>query len=218
MNSLIILFIFVPVLTLILLALNLVFSVHRPDSEKLTSYECGFSPIHNQTRTPFSVQFYLVAILFLVFDLELLVLYPITVTLYEVGSYGFWIVLIFFSVLTVGFVYELGSGALKFMLPQSRKTTNTTLNSNNPFPGEKPNKSIYRRYLAGFKKGSDTPISPENIIKIQSYPHVIITRRGGGMTTQTFVLKIFDYILFSYIIYSLLFGICLSIINTIYLS
>lgn len=121
MNSLIILFIFVPVLTLILLALNLIFSVHRPDSEKLTSYECGFSPIHGQTRTPFSVQFYLVAILFLVFDLELLVLYPITVTLYEVGSYGFWIVLIFFSILTIGFVYELGSGALKSMLPSSRE-------------------------------------------------------------------------------------------------
>ena len=98
----------------------MLFSVHRPDSEKLTSYECGFSPIHGQTRTPFSIQFYLVAILFLVFDLELLVLYPITVTLYEVGSYGFWIVLIFFSVLTIGFVYELGTGALKSMLPSSR--------------------------------------------------------------------------------------------------
>ena len=116
MNALIILFIFVPVLALILLALNLIFSVHKPDSEKLTSYECGFSPIHNQTRTPFSVQFYLVAILFLVFDLELLVLYPITVSLYEVGTLGFWVVLIFFSVLTVGFIYELGSGALKSML------------------------------------------------------------------------------------------------------
>jgi NADH-ubiquinone oxidoreductase chain 3 len=89
MNSLIILFIVVPVLVIILLGANLLFSVHRPDSEKLTSYECGFSPIHGQTRTPFSIQFYLVAILFLVFDLELLVLYPITVTLYEVGSYGF---------------------------------------------------------------------------------------------------------------------------------
>ena len=119
MNALIILFIFVPILTLILLALNVIFSVHKPDSEKLTSYECGFSPIHNQTRTPFSIQFYLVAILFLVFDLELLVLYPITVTLYEVGTAGFWVVLIFLSVLTVGFVYELGSGALKSMLPRN---------------------------------------------------------------------------------------------------
>jgi NADH:ubiquinone oxidoreductase subunit 3 (subunit A) len=122
MNALIILFIFVPVLALILLALNLLFSVHKPDSEKLTSYECGFSPIHGQTRTPFSVQFYLVAILFLVFDLELLVLYPITVSLYEVGTFGFWVVLIFFGILTVGFVYELGSGALKSILPVTRNT------------------------------------------------------------------------------------------------
>lgn len=122
MNALIILFILVPVIALILLALNLLFSVHKPDSEKLTSYECGFSPIHGQTRTPFSVQFYLVAILFLVFDLELLVLYPITVSLYEVGTLGFWVVLIFFGILTVGFVYELGSGALKSILPVTRNT------------------------------------------------------------------------------------------------
>ena len=122
MNALIILFIIVPILALILLTLNLLFSVHKPDSEKLTSYECGFSPIHGQTRTPFSVQFYLVAILFLVFDLELLVLYPITVSLYEVGTLGFWVVLIFFGILTVGFVYELGSGALKSILPVTRNT------------------------------------------------------------------------------------------------
>lgn len=126
MNALIILFIFVPILALILLTLNLLFSVHKPDSEKLTSYECGFSPVHGQTRTPFSVQFYLVAILFLVFDLELLVLYPITVSLYEVGTLGFWVVLIFFGVLTVGFVYELGSGALKSILPVSRTTNRSS--------------------------------------------------------------------------------------------
>ena len=117
MNALILLFIFVPILTVILLALNLIFSVHRPDTQKLTSYECGFSPHEGQTRTNFSIQFYLVAILFLVFDLELLVLYPYTVSLYEVGTYGFWMVFIFFSVLTIGFVYELGTGALKSMLP-----------------------------------------------------------------------------------------------------
>jgi NADH:ubiquinone oxidoreductase subunit 3 (subunit A) len=89
MTPLVILFIFVPILTLILLALNVLGSVHKPDSQKLTSYECGFSPHEGQTRSNFSIQFYLVAILFLVFDLELLVLYPFTVSLYEVGSYGF---------------------------------------------------------------------------------------------------------------------------------
>lgn len=113
MNTLLMLFIFVPVLTFILLALNLAFAVHRPDSEKVTSYECGFSAIP-QTRSPFSVQFYIVGILFLVFDLEILLIYPFSASLYQIGSYGFWIVLIFFVILTLGFVYEYSSGALKF--------------------------------------------------------------------------------------------------------
>ena len=113
MNTLLILFIFVPVLTVILLALNLIFAVHRPDSEKVTAYECGFSAIP-QTRSPFSIQFYIVAILFLVFDLELVLLYPFTASLYQIGTYGFWVVIVFFAILTIGFVYELGSGAIKF--------------------------------------------------------------------------------------------------------
>lgn len=113
MNTLLILFIFVPILTFILLALNLFFAVHRPDSEKITSYECGFDPI-SQTRAPFSIQFYIVAILFLIFDLEIVLLYPFATSLYQIGSYGFWVVFIFFSILTVGFAYEIGSGALKF--------------------------------------------------------------------------------------------------------
>ena len=114
MNSLLALFLFVPVLVVILLGANLLFAVHRPDSEKVTAYECGFSPIHGQTRTPFYIQFYNVAMLFLVFDLEILLLFPVAVTLYQVSSYGFWIAMIFFGVLTIGFVYEIGSGVLKF--------------------------------------------------------------------------------------------------------
>lgn len=89
MNALLVLFIFVPILTLILLALNIAFAVHRPDSEKVTSYECGFSPIHGQTRAPFSIQFYIVGILFLVFDLEIVLLYPFSVSIYQVGQFGF---------------------------------------------------------------------------------------------------------------------------------
>jgi len=124
MNTLLILFIFVPILTLILLALNIVFAVHRPDSEKITAYECGFSAIP-QTRSPFSIQFYVVAILFLVFDLELVLIYPFATTLYQIGSYGFWIVILFFSILTIGFVYEIGSGALKFTATASSKSTDS---------------------------------------------------------------------------------------------
>jgi NADH-ubiquinone oxidoreductase chain 3 len=114
MNSITILFLFIPVLVVILLMANVLLAANRPDTEKVTAYECGFSPIYGQTRAPFSIQYYLVGILFLIFDLEILLLYPIAVTLYSVSIYGFWIAIIFFTVLTLGFVYELGKGALYF--------------------------------------------------------------------------------------------------------
>ena len=114
MNSLIVIFIFVPILVTILLILNVLFAAHRPDSEKVTPYECGFSPVYGQTRAPFSIQYYLVGIIFLIFDLEILLLYPYAVTALEVGLYGYIIAIIFFSVLTLGFIYELGVGALYF--------------------------------------------------------------------------------------------------------
>lgn len=101
-------------LVLVLLFVNLLLAVHRPDSEKVTPYECGFSPVYGQTRQPFSITFYLVGILFLIFDLEILLTFPVASCLYQVESYGFWIIVIFFIVLTIGFVYEFGSGALYF--------------------------------------------------------------------------------------------------------
>jgi NADH:ubiquinone oxidoreductase subunit 3 (subunit A) len=131
MSSLLLLFIFVPVLTGILLALNLLLAVHRPDSEKVQAYECGFSPIYGQTRAPFHVQFYLVGILFLIFDLEILLIYPLAVTLYQVSTYGFWITMIFFAILTVGFVLEIGSGALYFT---EQKTAVVSLRPEDPSP------------------------------------------------------------------------------------
>ncbi|TPG03844.1 NADH-quinone oxidoreductase subunit A, partial [Rhodanobacter glycinis] len=111
MSALTILFFFVPVLVAILLLLNVLLAAHRPDSEKVTPYECGFSPVYGQTRAPFSIQYYLVGMLFMVFDIEILLFYPLAVTLYQVSTYGFVIGILFFSVLTVGFVYELGKGA-----------------------------------------------------------------------------------------------------------
>lgn len=110
----IVLLIFVPILVAILLALNVLLAVHRPDSEKVTPYECGFNPIYGQVRAPFSIAYYLVGILFLIFDLEIAVLFPLAVTLYQVSSYGFWVAAIFLILLTIGFVYEFGKGALKF--------------------------------------------------------------------------------------------------------
>jgi len=120
MTALIILFIFVPILVAILLMLNILLAPHKPDSEKTTAYECGYSPIYGQTRIPFSIQYYLVGILFLVFDLEVLLLYPLAITLYSVSVYGFAIAMIFFIVLTLGFVLEIGSGRLYFTDQRSR--------------------------------------------------------------------------------------------------
>ena len=112
MNNILMLFIFVPVLSLILLALNLLLATHVPYEAKVSAYECGFISLPGQTRSTFQIQFYLVAILFLVFDLEILLLFPIAVTLYQVSTFGFSIALIFFIVLTIGFILEIGSGAI----------------------------------------------------------------------------------------------------------
>lgn len=106
------LFILVPVLAFILLALNVLLAPHRPDEAKVSAYECGFSPVYGQTRSTFQIHFYIVAMLFLVFDLEILLLFPLGVTLYQVSTYGFVVALIFFIVLTIGFVLEIGSGAI----------------------------------------------------------------------------------------------------------
>jgi NADH-ubiquinone oxidoreductase chain 3 len=106
------LFIFVPFLAFILLALNILLSVHKPDESKVSAYECGFLAFHGQTRSTFHIHFYIVAMLFLIFDLEILLLFPIAVTLYQVSIFGFSIALIFFIVLTIGFVLEIGSGAI----------------------------------------------------------------------------------------------------------
>ena len=117
MNTLLMLFIFVPILSIILLALNLLLAPHRPDEAKVSAYECGFSPVYGQTRSTFQIHFYIVAMLFLVFDLEILLLFPIALTLYNVSIFGFSIAIIFFIVLTIGFVLEIGSGAISLTDP-----------------------------------------------------------------------------------------------------
>ena len=115
MNNILMLFIFVPILTGILLALNLILAPKQPYEAKVSAYECGFSPIYGQTRNVFYINFFKVALLFLVFDLEILLLFPIAVTLYNVSVFGFSIALIFFIVLTIGFVLEIGSGTIKLV-------------------------------------------------------------------------------------------------------
>nr|YP_010721265.1 NADH dehydrogenase subunit 3 [Cyathus striatus]WDS46416.1 NADH dehydrogenase subunit 3 [Cyathus striatus]WDS46449.1 NADH dehydrogenase subunit 3 [Cyathus striatus] len=113
MNNLIFLILFVPVLAGVLLALNVLLAPHRPDESKVSAYECGFPAIVGQTRSTFQIHFMVVALLFLIFDLEILLLFPIAVTLYQVSTFGFSIAILFFLILTIGFVLEIGSGAIK---------------------------------------------------------------------------------------------------------
>ena len=96
MNNLIFTLFFVPFLAAVLLALNVLLAKHKPDEAKVSAYECGFSPVYGQTRSTFQIHFYIVAMLFLVFDLEILLLFPIALTLYNVSIFGFSIAIIFF--------------------------------------------------------------------------------------------------------------------------
>ena len=91
--------------------LNFLFAPKNPDPEKLSAYECGFEPF-NDSRMEFDVRFYLVAILFIIFDLEVAFLFPWAITLGKIGLFGFWSMMIFLTVLTIGFIYEWKKGAL----------------------------------------------------------------------------------------------------------
>ena len=91
--------------------LNFVFAPKNPDPEKLSTYECGFEPF-GDSRMEFDVRFYLVAILFIIFDLEIAFLFPWAISLGNIGSLGFWSMMIFLFVLTVGFIYEWKKGVL----------------------------------------------------------------------------------------------------------
>jgi len=85
----------------------------RPDHEKVSSYECGFEAFED-TRGRFDVRFYLVAILFIIFDLEVAFLFPWAVSLGDIGMLGFWSMMVFLGVLTIGFIYEWKKGALEW--------------------------------------------------------------------------------------------------------
>ncbi len=85
----------------------------NPDKEKNSAYECGFDPF-DDARMNFDVRFYLVAILFIIFDLEVAFLFPWAITLKETGLFGFWSMMAFLGVLTIGFIYEWRKGALEW--------------------------------------------------------------------------------------------------------
>tara|TARA_B100001989_G_scaffold43051_1_gene26784 strand:- start:142 stop:510 length:369 start_codon:yes stop_codon:yes gene_type:complete len=108
----IIIFLFIAIgLSIGFIVLNLIAAPNNPDTEKLSAYECGFEAF-NDSRMEFDVRFYLVAILFIIFDLEIAYLFPWAISLGSIGLYGFWSMMIFLGVLTIGFIYEWKKGAL----------------------------------------------------------------------------------------------------------
>ena len=119
MSSVTLLFVFVSILTIVFLLLNFILAPHNPYQEKYSIFECGFHSFLGQNRTQFGVKFFIFALVYLLLDLEILVIYPFGMSGYENGTYGLFIVLIFICIITVGFVFELGKSALKIDTRQS---------------------------------------------------------------------------------------------------
>ena len=110
----IIIFLFIALaLSIGFILVNFALSPQNPDPEKLSAYECGFSAF-SDSRIKFDVKFYLVAILFIIFDLEIAFLFPWAITLGTIGIFGFWSMMLFLAILTIGFIYEWKKGALEW--------------------------------------------------------------------------------------------------------
>ncbi|MDG1286826.1 MAG: NADH-quinone oxidoreductase subunit A [Rickettsiales bacterium] len=100
-------------LATVMVVLPRIVAKQRPDKEKLSQYECGFEAFDG-ARSKFDIRFYLVAILFIIFDLEIAFLFPWAVALGDIGVFGFWSMMMFLGLLTVGFIYEWKKGALEW--------------------------------------------------------------------------------------------------------
>jgi NADH-ubiquinone oxidoreductase chain 3 len=109
----------VAILCSLFLIINFIFAPHNPYQEKYSIFECGFHSFLGQNRTQFGVKFFIFALVYLLLDLEIVMIYPFAVSEYENGIYGLLIVLIFIGIITVGFVFELGKSALKIESRQS---------------------------------------------------------------------------------------------------
>ena len=101
------------VIAIALLVAPFLIAFKSPDPEKLSAYECGFNAF-DDARMKFDVRFYLVSILFIIFDLEVAFLFPWAVVFKEVGWFGFWAMMVFLAILTIGFIYEWKKGALEW--------------------------------------------------------------------------------------------------------
>ena len=100
-------------IAMVMMSASFILGPNKPDNEKLSPYECGFEAFED-ARGRFDVRFYLVAILFIIFDLEVAFLFPWAISLGSIGIFGFWSMMIFLIILTIGFIYEWKKGALEW--------------------------------------------------------------------------------------------------------
>jgi NADH-ubiquinone oxidoreductase chain 3 len=112
MNSITLFIIFVVIIALLFLVINFLFAPHNPYQEKYSIFECGYHSFLGQNRTQFGIKFFIYALVYLILDLEILLIYPFAVSHYQNDLYGFIILLIFIIIVTIGFIFELGKGAL----------------------------------------------------------------------------------------------------------
>jgi NADH-ubiquinone oxidoreductase chain 3 len=130
MSSSTIFFYFVPVITILLLVLNLIFAKHNPYLEKDSPFECGYHSFLGQSRTQFTISFFIFGLLFLLFDLEILLVFPYGVSAFTNETMGLVIFIIFFVLLTIGFVFEIGKGALSISSKQNTSSSFSAITYN----------------------------------------------------------------------------------------
>lgn len=123
MSSLTILLIIIAIIAVLFLVLNFLLAPHNPYQEKESAFECGFHSFL-QSRSPFNVTFFIYGLLYLIFDLEIILIYPYAVSMYENGTYGLIVVLIFICIISIGFVFEICKKALKIPSRQDNSFNN----------------------------------------------------------------------------------------------
>jgi NADH-ubiquinone oxidoreductase chain 3 len=163
--------IFIPILAILLLAINLILAPHNPYLEKDSVFECGFHSFLGQNRTQFSVSFFIFGLLFLLFDLEILLVYPYSVSSYTNDIYGLVVMMVFFVLLTLGFIFELGKNALTI---DSRQTSYNNGDLSTPYAFM----SNIHNELLGLSSNyiGNSPIFVSNLLKSEMGISEIITQ------------------------------------------
>jgi NADH-ubiquinone oxidoreductase chain 3 len=126
---------FVSIIALLFLIINLMFAPHSPYQEKYSIFECGFHSFLGQNRTQFGIKFFIYALIYLLLDLEILLIFPLALSAYINNIYGLLIALIFIIIVTIGFIFELGKGALKIDSKQNINHTKENHNFNISYLG-----------------------------------------------------------------------------------